>query len=151
MVNKNTLIIFIFLFLKLNFVSAQTGIYQCSNFAFKSELNPAKDRNEFDTKILTLDLDAISNKYFMWRVTDDVSGQDVFFRWNIKSKIESSYDKENNLVTTSYEVKMEILGVESGEMMYLYKIDDLNDKSLNILIYNSKFKSRQYFYNLKKI
>ena len=131
----------------------QTGLYKCNKYEFKSESEPSTNRKENDTKILTLNLEAINNRYFMWRDSDQdkKDGEDVFFKWNIKNKIDANYVKDKNYVQSTYEARMELLGVEVGETMYLFKIDDLNDKSLNIIIYSPKFNTRHYFYNLTKL
>lgn len=131
---------------------SQTGLYKCNEFKFKSESNPASDRSETDTKILTLSFDGIENNYFIWRMRDpdNKNGDDVFFKWNIKSKVDATFNKEENYVQTIYSAKLELLGEEVSELQYLYKIDDVTDKSLTVIIYSPQFKTRHYFYNLTK-
>ena len=135
-------------------VFGQTGLFKSKHYEFKNETDPSKNNLTKDTKILTLNFDAIENKYFIWREKDpddEVNGNDIFYKWNIKSKIDANYDKSKNIVQTIYSAKWELSGVETKHEFYIYKIDDLNDKSLNIIIYNPISKTSYCFYNLIKI
>ena len=145
------LILPMLLFLIYNTTSiAQTGLYKCTDFEFKSEFDPSSNRSETDTKILILSFDGLESNYFMWRMRDpdNSSGEDIFFKWNIKNKVDATFNKEENYVQTIYSAKLELLGEEVSELQYLYKIDDVTDKSLTVIIHSPKFKTRQYFYNL---
>ncbi len=128
----------------------QTGIYKSNHYEFKNELNPSKNNIQYDTKVLIIDFDATMNKYLIWRVTDSESGEQYIYKWNIKSIVDSKLDKSKNILQTIYSAKWVIEGVEAGDLVYIYKIDDLNDKSLNIIIYSTQ-KTQMCFYNLKSL
>ena len=146
--------IIIFTIVLINFIIGncygQSGMYKCNYYEFKSEDDPSKNTIETDTKILILDLEALDHKNVMWRLPDPEKkgGGDVFLKWNIKNVTDAKFVKEKNYVQTTYEVKVELSGVEVDRIEYLYKIDDLNNKSITIIIYHPKSNTRQYFYNL---
>jgi len=146
---KKFFIPFLFIIIASNSF-AQTGLYTCNHYEFRSKIDSSKNIKEFDTKILTLDFDAITNKYFMWRTTDEQSGSDVFFKWNIKTKGEVIYNKPQNIVQTIYLAKIEVAGVETSNESLIYKIENTIDKSMHILIYSPKYKTSLCFYNLVK-
>ncbi len=74
----------------------------------------------------------------------------MFLKWNIKIKIDETKDKEKNLNITRYKANLEMLGIETDVIDYIYVLEDLNDKSLNFVI-NSPKKGMNIFYNVKKL
>jgi hypothetical protein len=74
----------------------------------------------------------------------------LFLKWNIKIKIDETKDKEKNLNITRYKANLEMLGIETDVIDYIYVLEDLNDKSLNFVI-NSPKKGMNIFYNVKKL
>lgn len=133
-----------------NRVFAQRGLYKCIHFEFKNENDPSKNLLKTEEQILTIDFDAVSNKYVMLRVKNEETGEDFFYKWNIKYKVDANYDNTKNIVQTTYSSKFEVLGIEIDKVIYIYKIDDINDKSLNIIVYDPEYKTRTYFLKLQK-
>lgn len=141
-------VIFLLAFLT-NF--GQTGIYTSSDFAYRSQKDPSKNRDENTVKTLIVDFDAIGKKYFTWRISDPGDKQDVFLKWNIYSKIDDSYIKERNIKQTVYTAKLEVSGVEQEEIENIYVIFNYNNNTSAFIIYSPKYDVSNIFYDVKKM
>ncbi len=137
-------------FLQVSF--GQIGLFESNSYEFRSETAPTNNKKESIKNTFMIDFISITNKHFTWRLPrENDNEEDALIRYNIISKVEEKYISNGNFNQTVYLAKAEILGVEADEKYYLYKIDDLNDNSLNIVIYSIKFQTRFIFYNLTRI
>lgn len=137
--------------MNLHYTYSQTGIYISATYEFTSERDITLNHIDSGSYLLTIDFDAVINKYFMWRQKGEGNEEDLFLKWAIISKVDTKFDKQKNLVVSTYEAKFEFLGLQTDDIVYLTAIDDLNDNSYNICIYNPKYQSTSCFYKLKKI
>jgi len=148
---KNSLLIG-FMTLMGTLCFAQTGVFQSKHYSFRKEGDVSKSQDLYDTKTFMLNLDVLENKTFIWHVKSEKVGEsDLFYKWNIESKVDVKYNQEKNLVETIYTAKSEILGTVLPDIVYLVVVNNVVDKSLTIYIYQPKYKSTMYFYNLIKV
>lgn len=130
---------------------SQTGIYTADTYQFTSDKKPTLNHTDSGSYLLTVDFDALTGSYFMWRQKGEGNEEDLFLKWAIISKVDTKFDKQKNLVVSTYEAKFEFMGIQSDKIIFIYAIDNLNLNTFNICIYDPSNQSTSCFYNLIKI
>lgn len=143
---KKTLLLISFLCFSLSSFS-QNGTYRCNSQRFTDDSNPTRNKQHSNEMIITINIGALETG----TVVISWPAQDAIYQWDIKSKIGSELNRENQTYFTSYDARWNLDGVQTSGKINLVLIEDLSNKSMHIAISGEGKSTTNWYHNLIKM
>lgn len=134
------------MFLLGNVLLAQNGTYRCNSQRFTDANDPSVDKIHNNAMIVTIEINEYTGGSVLVTWVDD----NTILKWVIIRKIETTINEQGTKFS-NYDARFAFENVQASKQSIVSLIQDSQNNSLHVAVYNPDTKTTNWYHNLTKI